>query len=79
MTEIFLTNEEEMVVNLIEGGMNESQAINTIKELNNMINLGLNNTITKIDEYTYITNKNNSIYYKNIYGFQFAKITISNI
>ena len=74
-----MAEENEMLGDLIRGGMTEDEAEKVLKELDDNMFLGVEDSIVNIGDGIYITSVNNSHWYKETYGFNFVKMGVSNI
>jgi hypothetical protein len=74
MSTIFVSNEQEMLFDLVNNGMTEEAAMEFMQNLDSEIDLGME-TIIKL-EHHYIVDGATAWYFKNEYGVNFVEITV---
>ena len=77
MSIIFISNEQEILFDLISNGMSEGKAKEFLQKLDSKIDLGME-TIIKL-EHHYIVDDITAWYFKNEYGVEFIKKEVGDL
>jgi aromatic ring-opening dioxygenase catalytic subunit (LigB family) len=77
MSTIFISNEQEMLLDLVNHGMTEDAATEFLQNLDSEIDLGME-TIIKL-EHHYIVDGVTAWYFKNEHGIDFIEMEVGDL